>query len=83
SINIQPSVMPDHKAEMDKLMIKKGSDFDKAYMDMMVKDHKKDIDEFKKASTELKEDLYRTFAAKTLPVLQKHLDSAIAIKRSL
>jgi len=83
SIDVGTSMMPDHKSDMDKLMNKQGADFDKAYMDMMVKDHKKDINEFKKASTSLNNDSYKAFAAKTLPVLQKHLDSAMAIQKSM
>ncbi len=32
----------------DDLKAKKGKDFDKAYADLMVSDHQKDIEEFKK-----------------------------------
>jgi len=34
------------KKHMDELMKKKGKDFDKAYVSMMIDDHKKDVSEF-------------------------------------
>ena len=83
SISVPAAMMPEHKSHMDMLMSKKGSSFDKAYMDMMVKDHKKDIEDYRKASNTLNEAAYKAYATKTLPVLQKHLDSAQAISKSL
>lgn len=69
----------DEKKTMDDLMKKKGKDFDKAYMDMMIDDHKKDIHEFEKAVKDCKDSEIKDFATKTLPVLQMHLDSCKAI----
>lgn len=85
SKNIQvPSAMnakdQKHVDEMSKM---KGAEFDKMYMNMMVNDHKEDIAEFKKASTDLKDSDIKGFAGKTLPVLQKHLDSAMAIHHKM
>ena len=51
-------------------------DFDKAYMDYMVKDHKEDIDEFKKEAESGKDAELKAFANKTIPVLQHHLEIA-------
>lgn len=84
SNNIEvPAAMPaDMKSHVDMMKKMTGAAFDKAYMDMMVNDHKKDISEFKKASADLKEDSYKAFATMTLPVLQKHLDSAQAIHKN-
>jgi len=53
-----------------------GADFDKAYMDHMVKDHKKDVKEFQKASNNVKDPDLKAFAANTLPILQEHLQMA-------
>jgi putative membrane protein len=65
------------------LKSKTGAAFDKAYMNMMVADHKKDIAEYKKASTGLSVPAYRDFAGKTLPTLQKHLDSAQVVNKAI
>jgi len=51
-------------------------DFDKAYMDYMVKDHKEDIDEFKKEAENGKDAELKAFANKTIPILQHHLEMA-------
>ena len=61
------------------MKMKKGKDFDKDYVSMMVDDHKKDIAEFKKCSENCSDSTIKAFATNTLPVLEKHLDSIQAI----
>lgn len=82
NISLSDSLMPEHKKHVDMLKNKSGAAFDKAYVDMMVKDHQKDIGEFKKASEGSTDADIKGFAGKTLPVLQIHLDSIQAIKKS-
>lgn len=77
NISVPTSLLPDHQKHLDMMSKMSGADFDKHYMDMMVNDHKEDIAEFKKEANS--KDAFGTFAGKTLPVLQKHLDSAQAI----
>ena len=62
-------------ARMQKLS---GAEFDRAYMDHMVKDHKQDVAEFKKQADSGKDPQIKAFAAKTLPTLQEHLKLAEA-----
>lgn len=57
----------------DDLKAKKGAEFDRAYADLMVTDHKKDIAEFKKEVSEGSESSLKAFASKTLPTLEHHL----------
>ncbi|ROI00174.1 DUF4142 domain-containing protein [Chryseobacterium daecheongense] len=59
--------------EYDDLKAKKGAEFDRAYTDLMVKDHQKDIAEFKKQANEGTEASLKSFASKTLPTLEHHL----------
>lgn len=77
------SLMALHKGHIDMLKNKTGAAFDKAYMKMMVDDHKKDVSEFEKASKMCKDQECLGWAGKTLPTLQMHLDSAQAISKSL
>jgi putative membrane protein len=77
------SVGEDHSKHIQDLSKKTGKDFDKAYIDMMVDDHNEDVDMFDKASKDLKDADLKGFAAKTLPVLRTHLDSAKAVQESL
>ena len=79
NIALPDSVSDDARKEMDKLSMKKGKDFDKAYVDMMVDDHKKDIAEFRKCADKCSDSTIKNFAYVTLPVLEKHLDSIQAI----
>lgn len=75
-----PASLGDKEQKMvNDLQKKTGKDFDKAYMNMMLDDHKEDIQEFTKASANCKDADLKGFAANTLPVLQKHLDSVKAI----
>lgn len=61
---------------MNKLSSLSGDAFDREYMNMMVKDHEKDVKEFEKVSTKAKDADVRAFAAKTLPTLREHLQQA-------
>jgi len=45
----------------------------------MVKDHEEDAEEFAEAAKSLKNEDLKSFAAKTLPVIQDHLKLAKAI----
>ncbi len=73
----------DHQQHIEELTRKKGAEFDKDYMSMMVKDHEEDIEKFEEASTTATDEDIREFAAKTLPVLRKHLEIAKKIKDGL
>jgi putative membrane protein len=79
NIAIPDSVSDDTKKDIDKMKMKKGKDFDKAYVDMMLDDHKKDIAEFRKCADNCSDSTIKSFAYNTLPVLEKHLDSIQAI----
>src|SRR6185503_13939707 len=60
------------QATKDKLAKLSGADFDREYMDMMVKDHVKDVKEFEEASAKAKDADLKAWAAKTLPTLREH-----------
>ena len=69
-----PSSLPASKQkDVDKLNKLSGAAFDKAYVSMMVKDHKKDISDFQKESKSGKDSDVKGFASNTLPTLQDHL----------
>ncbi|GAA4454920.1 hypothetical protein GCM10023189_22070 [Nibrella saemangeumensis] len=70
----------DHQKHVDDLRSKSGADFDRAYMDLMVEDHDEDIELFEKMSNNAKDADVKAFAAKTLPTLRKHHESAKSIK---
>jgi putative membrane protein len=75
NIALPDSVSNDTQKEIDMLKMKKGKNFDKAYVNMMLDDHKKDIAEFRKCADNCSDSTIKAFAYNTLPVLEKHLDS--------
>ncbi len=79
NITLPATLGDDAQKHMNDLSKKTGKDFDKAYMSMMVDDHKKDIKEFEKAGKDLKDNDVKNLAVQSLPTLQKHLDSAQVI----
>jgi putative membrane protein len=83
SIDLSQSGQNKNDREMSDLQKKTGKDFDKAYMKMMVDDHKKDIDEFRKQADNGNDPDLKSFASKCLPILQTHQDSAVSILNSL
>ena len=83
SIELPTSVTDDQRKEIDNLSKKSGKDFDKAYVNMMVEDHKKDISEFKDAEGKVSDNDIKDFIASTLPLLQKHLNAIQAIKSKM
>jgi putative membrane protein len=64
------------KVRLSKLS---GENFDRAYMESMVKDHKKDVADFQKESASGSDPQVKQFASKTLPTLQDHLQQAQSI----
>ena len=62
--------------EMNRLQKLSGTEFDKAYINHMLRDHKKDVKQFQNESDDAKDPDIRTFATTTLPVLQDHLKMA-------
>jgi putative membrane protein len=62
-----------HQADVQKLSAMSGDAFDREYVKMMVKDHKKDVGDFQKESTRGADADVKSFATRTLPTLQEHL----------
>lgn len=83
SMELPTSVTEDQRKDIDNLSKKSGKDFDKAYVDMMVEDHKKDITEFKDAEGKVADNDIKDFITSTLPTLQKHLNAIQAIKSKM
>ena len=75
-ITLPTDLDPKDKAVRDRLSKLSGDAFDRAYMNAMVRDHRKDVNEFKMESTKGKDADIKGFASKTLPTLEDHLKLA-------
>ncbi|KAA5532720.1 DUF4142 domain-containing protein [Taibaiella lutea] len=78
NISVPTVLSTDSQDKINDLGKKTGKDFDKAYIDMMVSDHKDAVDAFQKENTNTTDGDLKAFTAETIPVLQKHLDDAKA-----
>ncbi|HXL86180.1 MAG TPA: DUF4142 domain-containing protein, partial [Gemmatimonadaceae bacterium] len=61
----------------------KGKDFDKAYIDGQVDDHKKVLDLAVRAMSQAQSTELKNLIQKAAPVVQSHLDKAESIQKSL
>jgi putative membrane protein len=72
-----PDGIPDDAQDLQaKISKDTGKQLDKDYMNGMVQDHQKDVQEFQQAANTLQDPDIKNWAATTLPTLQKHLDKA-------
>jgi putative membrane protein len=74
--------MGTEKAGVEKLRGLSGEQFDKAFLKMAVKDHKKDVSEFQKEGDRAMDSDVKNFASTTLPTLQEHLREAEQLQGS-
>ena len=78
-ITLPASISNDQQKMIDDIDKKTGKAFDKAFISMMVKGHQQVLSAFKMAAVNCKNHSIREFAVKTIPIIEKHLDSAKAI----
>lgn len=69
-------MMKKHQEMVNKLSALSGAEFDRKYMEEMVKDHEKDVAAFQRESTSGSDADLKAWAAKTLPTLREHLQLA-------
>jgi putative membrane protein len=74
-VTTSDTINPVHVQTIANLEQKKATDFDKAYMDMLISEHERELTIYK-AATRDKSPNVSDFAQKTMPSLQAHLDSA-------
>jgi putative membrane protein len=83
NLTLPTNLTPDMQKNIDDLNGKTGKDFDKAYMAMMISDHKKVISAFEDESKNGSDADIRGFADSTLHTLHIHLDKAEECKKMM
>ncbi len=81
SVTVPTSLNAKDQATMDRLSKLNGAEFDRAYMDDMVNDHRMDVAEFQKEADHGSDADVKAFASKTLPTLKDHLKMAEDIQK--
>lgn len=79
NITLPDSLSTGSKNDLQSLSKKTGNDFDKAYMKMMLTGHENNVEEFRNELNDVHNADLKQWITNTLPVLEKHLDSARAI----
>jgi putative membrane protein len=59
-------------ARIDDLKGRRGTDFDRAFLDMMIRDHQATIDTVRTAQNQAQNPDIKALLSKTLPALEKH-----------
>jgi putative membrane protein len=80
NITLPASPNADDQAIINELSKKTGRDFDVAYINVMIENHKKDIRLFESAVNNCSDPDIKKFAVKTLRVLKNHLDAVNIIQ---
>jgi putative membrane protein len=83
NIQLPQEMTSEQKSTMDKLSKLSGAEFDREYVDAMVKDHEHDVEDFQIQANKGNDADVKAFAAKTLPVLQKRLQMIRDIKSKM
>lgn len=79
-----PSGMDDeHQKLFDKLKTLKGEEFDKCYMEAMVKDHEEAVKLFECEAKDGKDAALKRMATSLEPAIKKHLDMAREICKNV
>jgi putative membrane protein len=83
NITLPTTMSEDNQKHYNDLAEKSGTEFDQAYCDFMVKDHKEDLDSFKKAAENSEDADLKSWAAGKVPVLEHHLAMAEGMEKSV
>jgi putative membrane protein len=74
-----PSLDSQHQQEISSVERMSGQDFDRAYMNLMIRGHQQDVNEFQSRSRSASSAQIRNLASFNLPMLQQHLSLAVQV----
>jgi len=83
NISIPGALSEENQKKYDDIAEESGADFDKAYCEFMVKDHKEDVKKFKDAADDAKDAEVKSWAAGKVPVLEHHLSMAETMEKAV
>ena len=83
NITLPADLSKEAQDKCDDLAKKKGYDFDKDYMDMMVSDHKDAVDDFEKEADKGKDPEIKAWANEKLTELRHHREMAEEMQKTL
>jgi putative membrane protein len=75
-LTVPTAISAEQQAEYDKLAKMSGSQFDKAYIDLMVKAHTADLAAFQKQEKETQNATLKAAVSGAIPIIEDHLKMA-------
>jgi len=81
NITLPTTMSARDQALYDRLSKLSGEAFDRAYIRAMVRDHRKDVNEFRREARSGRDPDVKAFASKTEPTLEEHLKQAREINQ--
>jgi putative membrane protein len=82
NVQLPTSLNAEHQAMVDRLQKLNGAQFDRAFLHMQVRDHEKDIRQFRQEAANSQNPDIKQYAQQTLPKLEEHLHMAETTLRS-
>lgn len=82
-VQLPMQISDKQKRKQQELSQLSGKDFDRAYIQYMLQDHKKEVNEFEQNGLQLQDKDVKQWASGTLPVLKQHLQQAQTIASSI
>jgi putative membrane protein len=73
----------DHREKLEEMRKLSGKEFDQKYIDQMVDDHQKAVDDLEGKAENANNAAVKQWASKTLPKVQQHLERAKTIQETL
>ena len=83
NVSVSDDMSMMQKGSYDLLERKNGADFDKAYVERMIKDHEADLKAFQKEVNSGSDAQAKAVAEKAIPIIQEHLRMAQELGRQI
>jgi putative membrane protein len=82
SVKWPSNLTGESKTLYDRLEKLSGNQFDRLYIRSMVEDHKKDVQEYKAETKQVKDPQLKSYVDQTLPIIEQHLTHAESVNKS-
>jgi putative membrane protein len=83
NVTLPEAISADNHKRIDELSARPRKEFDKAYIDVVIKDHESAVDQFSKAGDKVNDTDVKNFINNSLAKLKNHLDSARTVRKTL
>ena len=83
NVKLPDSISDANRTKIDRLSIIPRKDFDKAYIDILAKDHQSAIDLYEKSGDNIHDTEVKNFINNNLPAMKTHLDSLRLVRKEI